>query len=298
MFMFMRITVVALLAWAMSANAQNPGPGRGHGGPGPFDAGGQGGPGEPRILGATPGRQGPVVRGAPYSATMVTEITQVLPDGNRIRQTSTAKIFRDSEGRVRSELSLAGLGALGPAMAASVNSGQVVFITDPVAGVDYVLNQKDKTATKTPGQGRGGRPPAGPGMGDRRSDERSRGSRQQPERDWKGGPGRGNQKVKVDSLGRQTIDGIAADGTRTTMTIPAGQIGNEQPILIVSERWYSPELQAVVLSRHSDPRTGEALFRLASVSRSEPAPGLFQPPSDYKLKNARGDDRRFPERAK
>jgi hypothetical protein len=75
------------------------------------------------------------------------------------------------------------------------------------------------------------------------------------------------------------------------VTIPAGQIGNEQQIQIASERWYSPELQTVVLSRHSDPRTGETVFRLANVSRSEQPLSLFQPPSDYKLKDMRGDRR-------
>jgi hypothetical protein len=288
--MLMRTTFVALLALAMGANAQNPGPGRGRGerfrpdGPGPS--------GEPRIIGAMAGRPGPVVRGAPYSATMVTEITQVLPDGNRIRQTNTARVFRDSEGRVRSEPSLAGLGVLDPALAGSASSAQVVFIMDPVAGVDYVLNQKDRTATKSPGQGRGGRPPGAPGMMSvREGPPRGSDPRGEPQRDPGRRDGPRGQNVKTESLGRQSIEGIPADGTRTTVTIPAGQIGNEQQIQIASERWYSPELQTVVLSRHSDPRTGETVFRLANVSRSEQPLSLFQPPSDYKLKDMRGDRR-------
>jgi len=52
------------------------------------------------------------------------------------------------------------------------------------------------------------------------------------------------------------IEGVRADGTRTTITIPAGAMGNEQPILIVSERWYSPELQTVVMTKRNDPAYG------------------------------------------
>ena len=74
--------------------------------------------------------------------------------------------------------------------------------------------------------------------------------------------------AQEEALGTRTIEGVAAEGTRTTMTIPAGQIGNEQPIVIVSERWYSPELQALVMSRQSDPRYGETTYRLTGIVRA------------------------------
>ncbi|HXW16044.1 MAG TPA: hypothetical protein VEN79_16170, partial [Terriglobia bacterium] len=85
------------------------------------------------------------------------------------------------------------------------------------------------------------------------------------------------------SLGRQTVEGVPAEGTRSTITIPAGQIGNEQPIQIVRETWYSPDLQVVVMRKVSDPRTGEETFRMANLSRAEPAASLFQVPPDYKI---------------
>lgn len=87
-----------------------------------------------------------------------------------------------------------------------------------------------------------------------------------------------------ESLGKQTIEGVEAEGTRTTLTFPAGAMGNERPINIVSERWYSPELQTVVLTRHSDPRFGETTYRLTNINRSEPARTLFEVPSDYTVK--------------
>jgi TonB family protein len=87
--------------------------------------------------------------------------------------------------------------------------------------------------------------------------------------------------LKTESLGKRTFDGVEADGTRTVSTIPAGAIGNERPIEIVSERWYSAALQTVVMTRHSDPRTGENVYRLENINRTEPAANMFQVPSDY-----------------
>jgi hypothetical protein len=92
----------------------------------------------------------------------------------------------------------------------------------------------------------------------------------------------------TETLGKQTIDGVQAEGTRSTITIPAGEIGNEREIKIVNERWYSPELQTVILSKHSDPRMGETVYRLTNINRSDPHPSLFQVPSDYTLDNSEG----------
>jgi hypothetical protein len=214
-----------------------------------------------------PGR---TVKNAPYSADVVTERTNTLADGNHIRQSNASKVYRDSEGRTRREQSvnLSGL-------AQSANMPPLVFIHDPVGGVDYALNAKDRTGTKssftprTPGSasGPGAGAPPGPGRGPH-------------------GMGRmnaSNQNVKTESLGKQTIEGLQAEGTRTTFTIPAGQMGNEQPIQIVTETWYSPDLQTVVLSKHSDPRNGDTVTRVTNISRSEPSKMLFEAPADYKI---------------
>ena len=90
-------------------------------------------------------------------------------------------------------------------------------------------------------------------------------------------------KPVIESLGKQFMEGVEADGTRTTFTIPAGQIGNELPISVVSERWYSPELKALVMSRQSDPRFGETTYRLTNIARGEPSPSLFEVPSDFTI---------------
>jgi hypothetical protein len=97
--------------------------------------------------------------------------------------------------------------------------------------------------------------------------------------------GSNQNEVKTD-LGKQLVEGVEAEGTRTTITIPAGEIGNERPIEIVNERWYSPELQLVVMTRVSDPRSGETTYKLTNISRLEPARSLFEVPSDYTVKES------------
>jgi hypothetical protein len=100
------------------------------------------------------------------------------------------------------------------------------------------------------------------------------------------GPGadKAGENRQSEPLGSQTIEGLEATGTRTTITIPAGAIGNERPIEVVSERWYSPELQVVVSSTHRDPRFGDNTYRLTGIQRAEPDKSLFEVPADYTVK--------------
>jgi hypothetical protein len=85
-------------------------------------------------------------------------------------------------------------------------------------------------------------------------------------------------------LGSKDFDGVKAEGKRTTWTIPAGEIGNRNPINVTSESWYSPELQVTVYSRYNDPRTGESIYRLAKIKRGEPSADLFRVPADYEIR--------------
>jgi hypothetical protein len=82
------------------------------------------------------------------------------------------------------------------------------------------------------------------------------------------------------------MEGVLVEGTRTTTVIPAGAIGNELPITIVVERWYSPELKVAVFSKKSDPRFGETTYRLTNIVRADPAASLFEVPADYTIKDA------------
>ena len=90
-------------------------------------------------------------------------------------------------------------------------------------------------------------------------------------------------ETRTEELGTQNIEGVEAEGSRTITTIPAGAIGNERAIEITYEKWYSRELQLVVLSKHNDPRFGEQTYRLTNINRSEPDPSLFTPPQGYKM---------------
>jgi hypothetical protein len=209
-----------------------------------------------------------VVKGQPYSATTITEMNQTLADGNRIVRRTEGKVYRDAAGRTRTENTLTGIGPVpfGP----TAEGKSFVSIQDPVAHITYVLDPQNKVA------------------------------RQMPEfagRHFRGVKGEVGLEAGIDptldapkpvkeSLGTRMIEGVQAEGTRTTITIPAGQIGNEAPIEIVSERWYEPTLKVLVLSRFSDPRVGERTFTLTNIQRSEPAADLFQVPTDYQIESS------------
>ena len=95
------------------------------------------------------------------------------------------------------------------------------------------------------------------------------------------------------SLGTRTMEGVKVTGRKTTQTIPTGQIGNDRPIEVTDERWESPELQVIVYSRHSDPRTGVVEYRLNNINRLEPPLDLFTVPSDYTIVEGGGGGARI-----
>jgi len=258
---------------------------------------------------------GKVVKGAPYSGESVTETIQTLSDGNRIVNRMTSSVYRDSEGRTRREQSLKGLGIF-----ANGEEGiQTIFINDPVAGVTFTLDSRSHTAQKSvpftfefsKKLDKAGAVVSGI-EGQHFEFKVERGTAAagsmimtapagapHPDLDQlrveSGGAGTfvvrtkgANANEVKEQLGKQNIEGVEAEGTRTTVTIPAGEIGNERPIEIVSERWYSPELQLVVMTRHSDPRFGETTYKLTNINRTEPAKSLFEVPSDYTIKEGPG----------
>jgi len=252
---------------------------------------------------------GKLVKGAPYSAQAVTESVQTLSDGNRIVRKNTAQLYRDTEGRTRREQTVSYIGPY----AASGEETQTVFINDPVGGFTYILEPNSKTARKLPRMELRFKVEEGAGAGERQKAVQESLRKVEVERSFSRVPGpdaspnrtvivtaesgpqgatfmrhSSKHEAKTEKLEARSFDGVMAEGTRTTVTIPAGEIGNEMPINIVDEHWYSPELQVVVMTRHSDPRSGETTYRLTNISRTEPAATLFQPPSDYTVKEATG----------
>jgi hypothetical protein len=232
---------------------------------------------------------GKVVKNAPYSAEAVTETTQTLADGNRIAHKTTATTYRDAEGRTRRDMTLPAIGPL-----AAADAPSLVVINDPVANVTFQLDNKAKTARKMPGLGGMTMSAAGPDavVGFKAKLDAESRPMIMARRAAPVSIGQTFHKEvappKTEALGKQIIDGVEAEGTRATITIPAGEIGNEREINIVNERWYSPELQTVIMSKHSDPRMGETLYKLTNIRRSDPHPSLFQVPSDYTMETAEG----------
>jgi hypothetical protein len=215
------------------------------------------------------GMHGKVVTGAPFSAAATAETKQTLSDGTTISRTMQTNLFRDAQGRVRREVTMPAVGPL----AASGTPRTFIMIQDPVAGASYMLDPSTKVAHKMPQHAHG----------------RPGGDSPDAAQQWKH-PG-DNANVIKESLGTQTINGVSAQGTRYTRTIPTGQVGNDKPLTIVKEEWYSPDLQIVVQSKHSDPFTGTATYTVTNIQRTAPNATLFSVPSGYTVSDAPIDNR-------
>src|SRR3984893_5422166 len=237
------------------------------------------------------GASGPIL-GVPYSATITNESIQTLADGNRLVQTSTGSTARDSQGRTRQDTVLPPIGNLSAA-----NAPHLIFIHDPIAQTSYTLNLTEKTAQKMPALPPLGGGTAGVGGTVFAMKVEGNGAPLPPPDAMATtvaapGPGvffekhlstTGQDQGNTEDLGSEAMEGVLVNGVRMTHTIPAGQIGNDRPISIVSEVWTSPDLKTVVYSKRSDPRMGEQTFRLTNIVRTEPSPSLFAVPADFKI---------------
>ena len=231
------------------------------------------------------------VKNAPFTAQAVTEFTQILEDGNRIERRYESSVARDSRGRTRREEEIA---LIGPFFtAANAGAPRLVTIIDADAGVTYTLDEDQRVAFRSgranekafleltklteslkvisAGTAKGGR-------GSAAEIKKAEAAVLQKQSDA------GDQTVTQD-LGTRMIEGVRAQGTRTTTTIPTGAIGNVRPIEIVSERWFSAELQMPLLITRRDPRNGETTYRLTNILRGEQQDGLFTVPAGYEVRD-------------
>lgn len=234
---------------------------------------------------AVGGIGGPVVTGAPYSAEEINETVQTLSDGTHITHKSTTKMYRDSEGRTRTERSMAAPGA-------NAAEGPVIIeISDPVAHVHYMLNTTNKTAHKQTVAPPESRRALNASTTRTSPFFTSTGSVSAPSAPARETASAERPKTTSEKLGSDTIEGLLVEGTRRTTTWPAGSMmGNDRPVSEVRETWMSPELKIVVLSKNSGPRSGEQTQKLVNISRTEPDASLFQPPADYTVtENDPGD---------
>ncbi len=238
-----------------------------------------------------------VVTGAPYSAKGINETVQTLADGNQIIQRHEATFYRDNEGRTRIEEQLGSLGK----WTAAESPQPMVMISDPVAGMFYNLDPQNHRASKYPRKQSVNVPELVKNKRAIEDEQKKLITKEKEKADTKPEPRQARPFTKdemdevalkkvalakradarTESLGRQVIEGVEAEGTRKTATIPAGEIGNIQPIEIVDEQWYSSELHLPIMTKHRDPRSGETTFRLTNINRSEPDRSLFEVPADY-----------------
>jgi hypothetical protein len=214
-----------------------------------------------------------VVKNQPYKAQAITETKRTLADGSHIAQSTTATVARDSEGRtVRSQK--------------LDNSQTITTIFDPVAKkhIDYTSDPKIAHVLPLPSTtASSGAPVAigaafsGSGMepvgGDVGFFVQGRAS----------SPEFLSKPTTTESLGTKTIEGIEVTGTRSTSTIPAGAIGNDEALTTTREEWYSPQLKLVIQSTQNDPRFGQTTYTLEGIQQGSPDEALFQVPPDYRI---------------
>jgi hypothetical protein len=255
---------------------------------------------------------GKLVKNQPYSATAITETIQTLSDGNQIIRNNQAKLYRDSQGRTRSEQTLGTIGK----WSSDGEAPQVIAVNDPVAGVSFTLDSRKRTAfksvvginTKDTGDitenlnerwgitaSRLKQAAMDQAMAEKKEMLAKQGKSLPPvsldelkqlKMKMASADGKRTNEAKKVALGKQVIEGIETDGLSVTITIPAGEIGNKLPIEVTTETWYSPELQMVVLSKHHDPRSGDTNYHLTNITRSEPDRSLFEIPADYSVQES------------
>lgn len=245
------------------------------------------------------------IKGAPYMAEAVTETVQRLADGTRITNSNATKVYRDSEGRTRTDATIK---PLGPWVADSAASGKSIStIFDPVTNETLTLHHDTKTASKANLKVAHFTSPAP------KADASGKPVRIEVERRViiAGGPGpeaapvgdvlmpgpgimhftqegpvmiRDKANATTRQLGKRLIEGVECEGTLTTLLIPEGQIGNDRPIEVTTETWRAPSLKIDVLRKHVDPRFGETTYRVVNLVRAEQPRTLFEIPAGYEMK--------------
>jgi len=230
--------------------------------------------------------------GQPFSADVIEETDRLLADGNHIHRENHGRIFRDSQGRTRNETEI---GSFGPGIKPFVH----IMISDPVEGRFILLNPEQKTATVNQF---GRRNSAAPGVGLPVQPANNAAKSNAPTtgiadpgallqslramRAASGPQAPGKLQSSHEDLGAMEIEGYTVTGTRYTNTIPAGEMGNDQPMTTTSERWFSSELKMDLLNKTESPESGKRVHKLVNIRLGDPDPLLFQVPADYTVKES------------
>jgi hypothetical protein len=233
----------------------------------------------------------PAEAGKPFSAMAISRSEQTYSDGTHVTHTVTMMEYRDMEGRTRME------------PAEPPEPVKQIMIRDPVAGVRYSLNIAGKTATKiamsgalgpivqTPpgnaaaptGRGRGGRGGGAASDLAELQDNLQKLAQVSAAVQELARTAAKNPNATVEDLGTMSLNGVTAHGTRTTVVVPAGAIGNDREFRSIEERWFSDDLNLLVKSVSTDPRFGTTTYERRNISRQTPDSSLFQIPAGYSI---------------
>ena len=200
------------------------------------------------------GQSGPVT-GRPLSADEVRHSTQTLSDGSHIEKSETDHFYRDFQGRMRTE----------------TETGAIIY--DPIAGFTYDLTNWSKSYTKSP---------ISPGSTTTIAAEAHHSSISSHSGNWTPTSKKTGSGPVTEALPQQMMNGVWVKGSRVTVTIPAGAVGNDRDLKSISEHWYSDDLKLLVKSSNADPRFGNTTYELTNIVQAPPDASLFQPPADYK----------------
>jgi len=235
--------------------------------------------------------RGKVVRNAPFSAVSEQESQRTLADGNQITSKTSARYYRDSNGNTRHEVRLPG----GDESITIRTADNTSYSLVPAAKLAIKISL-DRINAKASAVGAA----AGAAIKARIEAQHKDGGEIVIKR---AGPNdtayadmlpfiagaygdlKWAAKASTKELGAKNIDGVKAEGKLRSYEIPAGEVGNRNPIVVSDENWYSPELQVTLYSKHHDPRTGDIVYRLSNLKREEPPAALFTVPSDYTVKD-------------
>ena len=194
------------------------------------------------------------VEGAPFSADVVNETVEAMPDGTSSRQTTHGKMFRDSAGRTRSETEL-----IGPNTGAAPR--RFVAIIDPVEQLSIILDVAAQTASVSH------LPPApATSVSNVKLAALQSGSKR-------------NASANTEALGETMMEGFSVTGSRHTRPAEAGAAGK-----MAVESWFSSELKVELLATTHVSQSVTRTTRLTNIVPGEPDPSLFQIPIGYAVR--------------
>jgi hypothetical protein len=232
-------------------------------------------------------------QGLPYSAKSTATWVARNSDGSVVSYTKETLLYRDAEGRTRSEVThntqiMTYRDREGNSRTWDVTKmygGDKHFATveDPVEGITFWWTIDEQSSKKQVSVTR--RAPRPPTNLTQTTPAHSGPQEKDPDT-IKVSP---FAKAHVESLGAQTVNGLYAEGYRLTKLVRDPGTGTD--MTATTEEWLSPDLKIVVRKIQTDPRSSnenppqDAVNRteLTDVSRSDPDPELFKLPQGYEV---------------